>query len=279
MRKNNKFFGRAFWYLVLTVICILMVFPFFWLISSSLKLEKNIFILPPQLIPKPATFENYIAALKESKFLTWFWNSLYITVIVVLCGSFVSSMAGFAYAKLRFKGRSLLFMLPLCAIMIPNEVILIPMFKMWAWVGSINTHIPLILPSIVGIGGMFGVFLFRQYYLSIPHDLYEAAILDGCTPLGTYFRIMLPVSQSPLVCLAIFNFSATWNDYLHPLIYLNSTDKYTLALGLSLYTDMSGVLWGQLMAACTMATLPIVILFFIAQDKFVESVALTGMKT
>ena len=277
MRKIKRFGGRLAWYLVLTAVGIVMVF--FWLVSSSLKLERNIFILPPQLIPKPFTLENYVATLRESKFLRWFGNSLYITLVVVLMGSFVSSMAGFAYSKLRFRGRNLLFLLPLCAIMIPNEVILIPMFKMWSWIGAINTHIPLILPSIVGVGGMFGVFLFRQYYLSIPHDLYEAAILDGCTPLGTYLRIMLPVSQSPLVCLAIFNFSATWNDYLHPLIYLNSTDKYTLALGLGLFTDMSGVLWGQLMAACTMATLPIVILFFAAQDKFVESVALTGMKS
>ena len=279
MQKIKKLSGRFLWYLVLIVVGLIMVFPFFWLISSSLKPEVNIFIIPPQLLPIPATFENYVAVLKSSKFLQWFGNSLYITVLVVLFGSFVSSMAGFAYSKLRFRGRSFLFLLPLCAIMIPNEVILIPMFKMWSWLGLINTHVPLILPSIVGVGGMFGVFLFRQYYLSVPQDLYEAAILDGCTPLGAYLRVMVPVSQSPLVCLAIFNFSATWNDYLRPLIYLNSTDKYTLALGLSLFTDMSGVLWGQLMAACTMATLPIVILFFVAQDKFVESVALTGMKS
>ena len=112
----------------------------------------------------------------------------------------------------------------------------------------------------------------------VPGELYEAATIDGCSPLRVYTQIMLPNSQSPLVCLAIFNFSAVWNDYLNPLIFLNDSDKYTVALGLSLFTDMTGVLWGQLMAACLMATLPIVIMFFIAQDKFIESVALSGMK-
>lgn len=122
------------------------------------------------------------------------------------------------------------------------------------------------------------MFLFRQFYMSIPSELCEAATIDGCSPLRVYTQIMLPNSQSPLVCLAIFNFSAVWNDYLNPLIFLNDSDKYTVALGLSLFTDMTGVLWGQLMAACLMATLPIIIMFFIAQDKFIESVALSGMK-
>lgn len=285
MQKNNaglknkkRVSKKMLWYLLLIPVAIIMTFPFFWLLSSSLKLERNIFTLPPQLIPWPITFENYINVIRESKFLNWFFNSLYITLIVVFFGTLVSSMAGFAYAKLRFRGRSLLFMLPLCAIMIPNEVILLPMFRMWSWVGAIDSHLPLILPNIVGVGGMFGVFLFRQFYLSIPTEICEAASIDGCSPLGTFFRIMLPNSQSQIVCLAIFNFSATWNDYLNPLIYLNSSEKYTLALGLGLFSDMTGVMWGQLMAACVMATLPIVIVFFFAQNQFIESVVLSGVK-
>ncbi len=269
---------RVWWYIALTLVGLVMVFPFLWLISSAFKPERNIFMIPPQIIPLPATLENFKGVFTDTKFLKWLGNSTYITLIVVVLGSFVSSMAGFAYSKLRFRGKDFLFLLPLCAIMIPNEVILIPMFKMWTWLGAIDTHIPLILPNIVGIGGMFGVFLFRQFYMSIPTELCEAATIDGCSPFRIYTQIMLPNSQSSLVCLAIFNFSAVWNDYLNPLIYLNTSDKYTLALGLSLFTDMTGVMWGELMAACLMATLPIVIMFFVAQDKFIESVALTGMK-
>lgn len=278
MQKIKKNFWKIWWYLILSLICLVMVFPFIWLLSSAFKYERNIFVIPPQLIPNPVTFENFVGVFRDTKFLKWMINSTYIALIVVVCGSLVASMAGFAYSKLRFKGRSFLFLLPLCGLMIPNEVILIPMFKMWTWLGAINTHIPLILPNIVGVGGMFGVFLFRQFYMSIPSELCEAATIDGCSPLRVYTQIMLPNSQSPLVCLAIFNFSAVWNDYLNPLIFLNDSDKYTVALGLSLFTDMTGVLWGQLMAACLMATLPIVIMFFIAQDKFIESVALSGMK-
>ena len=278
MQKIKKNFWKIGWYLILSIVCLMMVFPFIWLLSSAFKYERNIFVIPPQLIPNPVTLENFVGVFRDTKFVKWLLNSTYIALIVVVCGSLVSSMAGFAYSKLRFRGRSVLFLLPLCGLMIPNEVILIPMFKMWTWLGAINTHIPLILPNIVGVGGMFGVFLFRQFYMSIPSELCEAATIDGCSPLRVYTQIMLPNSQSPLVCLAIFNFSAVWNDYLNPLIFLNDSDKYTVALGLSLFTDMTGIQWGQLMAACLMATLPILIMFFIAQDKFIESVALSGMK-
>lgn len=278
MQRIKKTGANAAWYGILIIVGFVMIFPYIWLLSSSLKMEKDIFVIPPQIFPSPATLMNYVDAVKRSQILRWIYNSAYITVIVVIGGSFVSSMAGFAFAKLRFRGKNMLFLLPLCAIMIPNEVILVPMFKLWTYLGLTNTHIPLIIPHIFGIQGMFGVFLFRQFYLSIPQELCEAARIDGCSPWGIYTRIILPLSQSTLLCLAIFNFSSTWNDYLNPLIYLNSSEKYTVALGLSLFSDMQGTLWGQLMAGCVMATLPLVILFFLAQDKFIESVAMTGMK-
>ena len=168
MQKIKKNAWKIWWYLILSLICLVMVFPFIWLLSSSFKFERNIFVIPPQLIPRPATLQNFVGVFRDTKFLKWMMNSTYIALIVVVCGSLVSSMAGFAYSKLRFRGRSFLFLLPLCGLMIPNEVILIPMFKMWTWLGAIHTHIPLILPNIVGVGGMFGVFLFRQFYMSIP---------------------------------------------------------------------------------------------------------------
>lgn len=270
---------KVFLYTILCLIGMLCMFPFVWLLSSSLKPEARIFAVPPQLIPNPFTLKNYVDAVTLSPLLRWLGNTALITLVVVLGGSIVASMAGFAYAKLRFPGNSLLFLIPLCAMMIPNEVIIIPLFKIWGGVSLINTHVPLILPNIVGAGGMFGVFLFRQYYLSIPNELVEASRIDGCTPFGAYRSILLPMSQSPLATLAIFNFMYAWNDFLDPLVYLNSSEKYTLALGLQLFSDLTGVLWGQLMAACVVATLPLVIMFFIAQNKFIESVALAGMKS
>lgn len=279
MRKNRSLRNKVGLYCLLIVIGAICLFPYLWLVSSAFKPLARIFAVPPELIPNPLTLVNFSDVLTKSPFLRWFWNSTYITLIVVVLGSFVASMAGFAYSKLRFRGSSLLFLLPLCAMLIPNEVIIIPLFKIWGALKLVNTHIPLITPNILGVGGMFGVFLFRQFYLSIPYELCEAAKVDGCSPFGIYFRIMLPLSQSPLATLAIFNFMNTWNDFLDPLIYLNTTENYTLALGLSLYTDALGPQWGQLMAACLLATLPLIIAFFIAQKKFIESVALTGMKS
>jgi multiple sugar transport system permease protein len=274
--KNLKTFG---FYMLLCVIGMVCIFPYTWLISASLKPETKIFFVPPELIPNPFTFENYIQIVQGSPIVIWMMNSAKITLIVVVLGSLTASMAGFAYSKLRFFGSTFLFLLPLCAMMIPNEVIIVPLFKVWGRLGFINTHVPLITPNIIGAGGMFGVFLFRQFYLSVPMELCEAARIDGCTPFGIFFRIMLPLSTSPLATLAIFNFMNTWNDFLDPLIYLNSTEKYTIALGLSLYQDFEGTHWGQQMAACVLATLPLIIMFFMSQKKFIESVALSGLKT
>jgi len=266
-------------YAVLCVIGLVCIFPYAWLFSAAFKPEAKIFVIPPRLIPDPFTLINYSYIFRYSPIIQWMLNSTKITLTVIVCGSLIASMAGFAYSKLRFPGASFLFILPLCAMMIPNEVIIVPLFRVWSSLGFINTHVPLITPNIVGVGGMFGVFLFRQFYLSVPGELCEAARIDGCTPFGIFFRIMLPLSVSPLATLAIFNFMQTWNDFLDPLIYLNSPEKYTVSLGLSLYSDIEGKNWGAIMAACVVSTLPLIIMFFSLQKKFIESVALSGMKS
>jgi multiple sugar transport system permease protein len=276
---KNKYVHTGLYYCLLVIIGLVCIFPYVWLISASFKPESKIFVIPPQLIPSPFTMENYVDIVRTSPIIIWLLNSTKITVIVVGLGSIAASMAGFAYSKLKFPGATFLFLLPLSAMMIPNEVIIVPLFRMWGSLGFINTHIPLITPNIVGVGGMFGVFLFRQFFLSVPGELCEAARIDGCTPFGIFFRIMLPLSLSPLATLAIFNFMNTWNDFLDPLIYLNSVEKYTVALGLSLYEDFEGKHWGQIMAACVLSTLPLIVMFFAAQKKFIESVALSGMKS
>ena len=276
---KTKTFNHLSLYGLLCIIGLVCIFPYLWLLSASFKFESRIFVIPPELIPRPFTLINYIEIFQVSPIITWMLNSFKITLIVISISSLLASMAGFAYSKLKFPGSSFLFLLPLSAMMIPNEVIIVPLFRIWSALGFINTHIPLITPNIVGVGGMFGVFLFRQFYLSIPSELCEAAYIDGCTPFGIFFRIMLPMSVSPLATLAIFNFIYTWNDFLDPLIYLNTIDKYTISLGLTLFEGFQGKQWGQIMAACVISTLPLIIMFFAAQRKFIESVALSGMKS
>jgi multiple sugar transport system permease protein len=270
---------RAGYYVLLCIIGAVCIFPYVWLLSASFKPETKIFVIPPKLIPDPFTVVNYFEVYRLSPIVRWLLNSTKITLSVIALGSLIAAMAGFAYSKLKFPGASFLFLLPLSAMMIPNEVIIVPLFRVWSALGFINTHIPLITPNVIGVGGMFGVFLFRQFYLSVPGELCEAARIDGCTPFGIFFRIMLPLSISPLATLAIFNFMNTWNDFLDPLIYLNSSEKYTISLGLSLYEDIEGKHWGAIMAACVISTFPLIIMFFSLQKKFIESVALSGMKS
>ena len=276
---KNKHITTLVLYGILCLLGIVCIFPYAWLLSASFKPESKIFVIPPRLIPDIFTLENYVYIYEYSPIVQWMINSTKIVLIVIVLGSIIASMAGFAYSKLKFPGASFLFLLPLSAMMIPNEVIIVPLFRVWSSLGFINTHVPLITPNIIGVGGMFGVFLFRQFYLSVPGELCEAARMDGCTPFGIFFSIMIPLSVSPLATLAIFNFMQTWNDYLDPLIYLNSPEKYTVSLGVSLYEDIEGKHWGAVMAACVISTLPLIIMFFSLQKKFIESVALSGMKS
>ncbi len=265
--------------LVLAVFCAVLMLPFFWMLSASLKQESKMFIFPPQWIPNPAVPENYANVFRHMPMLNYLGNSFKITALVLLGGAAVASMAGFAFSKLDFTFRSALFLLPLCSMMIPNEVIVIPLFRIWGGLGFVNTHVPLIVPHIVGAGGMFGVFLMRQYYLSIPSELCEAAKIDGCNPFSTYVRIFLPLSGPAIATLSIYNFMNAWNDFFDPLIYLSSAKLYTIPLGLSLFADSQTVQWSELMAASVIATAPLLIMFFLAQRKFMESVALSGLKT
>lgn len=279
MPRIKRAMGQTGTYLALSLIAFVCIFPFLWMLSSSLKQESKMFLYPPQWIPSPMVYENYANVFRKLPMFQYLFNSVYITLTVVVGGSLVSSMAGYAFSKMTFPGRSALFLLPLCSMMIPNEVIVIPLFRIWSALGFVNTHVPLIVPHVIGAGGMFGVFLFRQAYLSIPNELCEAANIDGCSPFKTYLRIFLPMSGSILATLAIFSFMNAWNDFFDPLIYLNDAKLYTLPLGLSLFADSNSVQWSELMAASVISTLPLMLMFFLAQRKFMESIALSGMKS
>jgi multiple sugar transport system permease protein len=250
-----------------------------WMISCSFKDLNKIFEFPPSLIPVPFRPGNYIALFKvQPNFPRYYWNSSYIALLVTGCTVFVGALAGYAFAKLKFPGRDFIFIILLSAIMIPHEVTAIPLYQWFGKLRMINTHYPLILPAILGGGGVMGLFLMRQHFLSIPDEIVDAAKIDGCNPFMTFLYILFPMSTSTLSALCIMTFLNTWNDFFTPLIYLNSNKLYTLPLALSLLTDGTSTDWNLIMVAAVIATVPMLVVFFMAQDKFINSIAISGLK-
>lgn len=270
--------GYILHYGVLVLVSIVMLVPFLWMISTSLKEPAKIFVFPPEFIPSPIRFENYIEVLQTIPFHLFYFNSVYIAAIVTFGTIFFASLAGYSFARVPFKGRNIVFLALLSTMMIPTEVTSIPMFLFMREMGWINTHLPLILLPVFGAGGVFGVFIMRQFFLGIPKELEEAAMIDGCSRLRIYWRIMLPLAAPAVATLTIFTFLTSWNDFFDPLIFINDRKLMTLPLALSLFTDEAGTAWHHLMSASVMATLPLLIVFFFAQKQFIEGVAMTGLK-
>lgn len=265
-------------YGLLSLVSLLVIVPFLWMVSTSLKDPTKVFVFPPQWIPDPIVWDNYGKVFEKQPFQLYFFNSLYIAILVTLGTCLFASLAGYAFARINFPFRNVIFIVLLSSMMIPTEVTSIPLFLGLTNLSLANTHFPLIVPPILGAGGMFGVFLLRQFFITMPGELEEAAKMDGCNPWTTFLRIMLPQATPALATLSIFTFLNSWNDFFDPLIYLSSKELFTLPLALSMFTDQSGTEWQLLMAASVMATVPLLLVFFIAQQKFIEGVALTGLK-
>jgi multiple sugar transport system permease protein len=261
------------------LLCAAIVFlvPFFWLVSTSLKLTGRELIMPPQWIPDPLVLDNYQKAVTRLPFPLYLRNTLIITLSATFFGVLTASLAGFGFARLRFPGRDLLFSMCLAALMIPTIVTLIPEFLVFKQLGLIDTFWPLVLPPSLG-GGAFAVFLFRQYALTIPNDLDEAARVDGADAFRIWWSVILPLSKPVLATMAVLAFIQHWNDFLRPLVYLNSIEVRTLALGLRSFLGEFTTAWNLLMAASTLMILPILVLFFVAQRYFVQGIVMTGIK-
>ncbi len=274
----RKLSGAAGIYAALTAISLVMLVPFLWMLSTSFKEPQSIFTYPPQFIPDTFRLQNYVEVFERIPFHRFYFNSVYIALIVVLGTVFFASLAGYAFAKIPFTGRNAVFLVLLSAMMIPHEVTAIPMFLFMRELGWIDTHLPLILLPIFGAGGVFGIFVMRQFFISVPTELEEAAMIDGCSRFRIYAQIMLPIAKPGLATLTIFTFVTVWNEFFDPLIFINTRELMTLPLGLSLFTDEVGTAWHHLMAATVMATVPLLIVFFLAQKRFIEGVAMTGLK-
>ena len=265
---------------VLIVGAVVMLFPFVWLVRSALMTDDQIFISPPEWIPNPFAWSNFSDALTAVPFFQYFLNTMIIEVFVVTGTVLTCSLAAFSFARLRWRGRNLVFGLLLTGVMLPYAVTLVPTFVMWGYLGALDTFIPLIVPAwFAGAGGgVFNIFLLRQFFLTIPFELDEAAYIDGATPWQVFWRIIMPNSKPAIVVVVIFTFIGVWNDFLGPLLYLSDESKFTLALGLASFQSTYTAQWGLLMAASLMVILPIIVLFFVLQRYFVEGVTLTGVK-
>ena len=273
----GQWWKRAFVFATLLLGALLMMAPFVWLISSSLKTPAQLWLFPPRLIPDPIAWQNFPKAMTVLPFGRYTLNTLTITAPVLVGVVLSSSLGGYAFARLNFIGKNLFFMIFLATLMLPGVVTMIPQFVMFSNMGWVDTFKPLVIPPIMG-GGAFNVFLFRQFFRTIPDELSSAAKIDGCNDFDIYWRIIMPLAKPAITTVAIFTFLATWNDFMGPLIYLNSDSKKTIALGLAGFQGLYATNWELLMAASLVMTLPPLVLFFAAQKYFVEGIVMTGLK-
>lgn len=273
---------NSFIHLILILGAVVMVMPFAWMVSTSLKNQNEVFSYPPEWIPSTLVWDNYLRAWQAAPFARYFVNSIIVAVAVTLGTLVTSSLAAFAFARIRFPGRDALFAIYLSSMMIPHQMTIIPSFLVLRDLGDISpalgldSYFALIAPFIAGA---FGVFLLRQSFLTLPNELEDAAILDGCGKLGFLWRIVIPLSRPALATLALFTFMANWNSYLWPLIVTNSNDMRTVQIGLKYFVGQEGgSQWALLMAAAVFVTLPIVIVYLFVQKQFVQGIAGTGIK-
>ena len=275
MNHTPKRADTAVRYLFLSVVCLAFLAPFFWMVSTSLKGDQQIFTFPPVWVPEPAHWDNYPRALQAFPFVRYTANTLFLCVMCIFGVVFSCSLPAYGFSRLEWKGRDALFVVMLATIMLPAQATMLPVFLLFRKLHWTGTFLPLFVPSF--FGGAFGIFLLRQFFLTIPKELSDAARIDGCNEASTLTRIILPLSKPALATVALFTFMGTWTDYLGPLIYLHDERQYTLALGLQSFLGRHGADWSALMAAATAVTLPPVIVFLFAQKTFIEGVTVTGL--
>ncbi|OWA36829.1 sugar ABC transporter ATP-binding protein [Saccharibacillus sp. O16] len=267
----------TFGYIMLALITVLFIGPFLWLIRSSLMDLSQIFTMPPEWIPRPVRWDNFSRAMTVLPFGTYFVNTLVITAAVMVGTVLSSSVAAFGFSRVEWQGRNIVFAILMSAMMLPGAVTLIPSFLGWQALGFYDTFYPLIVPAYFG-GGIFNIFLLRQFYLTIPRDFDEAAFVDGASYFRIYRSIIFPLSRSAIIVVALFCFLASWNDFMGPLIYLKSENLFTLALGLQMFQGTYTAQWDLLMAASAVVVLPCVVVFLVGQKYFLEGITLTGLK-
>lgn len=265
-------------YVLLSLGAIAMLFPLVWMIVTSLKTNNEIVAVGSGWLPKSPQWGNYWAAFTTLPFGRWTLNTIIITISTIIGALFSNTLVAYGFARFRVRERNILFMVLLATMMLPSAVTMIPQFILFKDIGWVNTYYPLIVPSF--FGSAFFIFLLRQFFRTIPKDFEEAARLDGLGPFGVLWRIVMPLTLPVLTTVAIFQFNGAWNDFMTPLIYLNDSSKYTLALGINFFKGGAGITevpqWNYLMAASTISLLPSLVLFFFGQKYFIEGISISS---
>jgi ABC-type glycerol-3-phosphate transport system permease component len=268
---------KALVYGALIAVAAVLLLPFAWMVSTSLKGNEAIFAIPPQWVPEELRWANYAEVFERMPFLLYLRNTAVVTALTIVGTVLTASMVAYAFACLRWPGRDPLFLFVVATMMLPLQVIMIPLFVLFKEFGWLNTYKPLVVPAFLG-GGAFNIFLLRQFFLSVPRELFDAARIDGASEWRIYWTIALPLARPALVTVALLTFMFAWNDFLGPLIYLSDQSKNTLALGLALFTGQHQTDWGVLMAASILMMVPAVALFFFFQRYFIKGFTMSGLK-
>lgn len=265
-------------YGILIIVSFIFLMPFIWMILTSVKSAQEAVYFPPTLIPHELHLSNFLNAWTHERmdFPLWTWNTVYLSVVVLVGVLLSSSLCAYGFARIQFPGRDFWFIATIASVMLPPQVTLIPLYVLFFKIGWLNTFQPLTIPAWFG-GGALNIFLLRQFFLQLPVELEDAAYIDGASRLQIWWRIFIPLSLPALLTVAIFTFQGTWNDFFGPLIYLTGRDKYTLALGMNLFNSQYGSEIHYMMAIAFLMTIPMIVVFFVAQRYFVGGIVLSGV--
>ena len=275
-QSSKSFVTRIVMWVCILLLCIISVFPFFWMIRSSLMTKTEIFGTPMKWLPEQIQWQNYKDALTQVPFARYFLNSLFLVIVNIVGKVLSSSLVAFGFSRIEFRGKRIWFAIVIATMMIPWSVLLIPQFMLWNVVGLYNTYVPLTLPAFFLDG--FYIFLLRQFFSTLPRDYDEAAILDGASYFTIYSRIIMPLCKPALMTVCVFTFMNTWNDFIGPMIYLKDPKMSTVSLGLQMFISQYTTEWHLMMAAATVAIVPMIIMFFFAQRYFIEGMTFAGIK-
>jgi multiple sugar transport system permease protein len=277
-KKTLYYIKRTLFYLLIGTLAFVCVIPLYWMVRSAFMKNTDIYIMDPFIFwPKKMLWNNFVDAWNSAPFARYAANTMMIVVSNIFGTLLTSSMAAYAFSRVKWKGRSFCFAMILTTMMLPGAVTIVPQFLIWRNLDLVDTYLPLILPAFFG-GGAFNIFLLRQFFLAIPRDLDEAAEIDGAGKLRIFLQIILPLSKSALIVVALFTFLGNWNDFFGPIIYLNSKEKFTLAVGLLQFKGDYSTKWNLLMAASTIVVTPCILIYLIGQRYLIEGISLTGMK-
>lgn len=272
--KHKKLISKGIFLIILTILAGLVLIPMLWMISIALKSDQEIIQYPPSILPKVLRFDNFTKAFTRSPFGKYTYNTMFIAFFVVIGNVLVNSIVAYGFAKIKFKGRETLFRVVLATMMIPGFVTLVPTYVLYAKLGWVGTYLPLIVPAF--FGSSFNIFMMRQFYRTIPDSIIEAAKIEGASHLQIWGMIMQPMIKPLLATVALMSFKGVWNDFTNPLLYINDENLYTLQLGLQSFKGQMQTQWNYLMAMSLYTMLPIIVLFFLFQNYFIQGMNITG---